>query len=194
MTVNLTPVEPMAPCEQLARAMGAYPQLKEDSQVYRGKADRATADEESALTSEVLPEVEIARLMTKAQNLKAVYVKRIERKEQELARLITELETIYPLATIEFTGLLNAELDKRQAIVTERLLRALGADETRLATHEIFAIPQHTGALCEYAGMVRAISRLRPGSYFGRPGDESAITNAATALLDNLKQFKELTS
>jgi hypothetical protein len=183
----------LTPCEQLAQALSAYQQSATDLEAYRNKASRAQADEEAALTSEVFSEHEIATRMGRAQNLKTVYATRIAHKESTMASQVAALEAALPQATLEFTGLLNTELGKRQVIVNERLLQATDIDESLLTVHELLALPQYTGTLSEFSRSIREISRLRPSTYWGTRGDGAAITNASQALLANLQQFKELT-
>jgi hypothetical protein len=180
----------MVAFEQLARALGAYDQSDQDLQAYRNKIARAESDEEAALTSEVFSEDEIAKRMGKAQNLKTVYATRLAHKEKIQASQVQELEAAYPLAVRELTGLINVELDKRQATISAKIISAMDVDTDGLTSYEVAALPQVTDALFPFCKPIRVLYGLRPGPYFGRPGDGASITNAARALLAAHEQFK----
>jgi hypothetical protein len=192
MTTNLTPINPTEISEQLAQALRNYLQSSQELGDYKAKAERAQADQEAALASDE-PENEVASKIAKSEALKSVFSVRTKHKESELARLTSELEAAYPPTVLQFGSLLNDEIAKRRALVEARLLEALNADETLLATHETYIIPQHTGALADFAKSVREISSLRPTTYWGTRGDGVAIAAAADSLLKNLQQFKDLT-
>jgi hypothetical protein len=194
MTTELTQTTFSHPaCDTLAAALGNYQQSAQDLDGYRGKVARAQADQDDALSSLSLSEDQAASKISKAQALKAVFQARVEHREQELARLTSELEAAYQPANREFTGLLNAEGDRRKALVNDRVIQALEVDE-QLTIFESASLPQTTETLLTFAKPVRVISSLKPTMYWGKPGDGAAISTAAGALLENLKKFKELTS
>jgi hypothetical protein len=120
-----------------------------------------------------------------------VLTARIERKQTDLAGLTSQLEAAHQISVSEFSGLISGELDKRRRLITERLLQVLDVDPSFLTTHEVLALPQHTGAVAEFARSVREIAQLRPNIFWGS-NDGPGISSTASALLENLKKFKEL--
>jgi hypothetical protein len=183
----------LAPCELLAQALSAWQQSATDLETYRDKASRAQADEDAALTSEVFSEHEIATRMGRAQNLRTVYATRIAHKEKAMASQVAALEAAYQPAVGHFSHLINIELDQRQALVTKRVLEALGVDDASLAIHEKLALDQYAVALVEFASSIREIARLRPSSFYSGDPTGTTISNLASALLENLKIFNQLT-
>jgi hypothetical protein len=193
VTTDLTATSPTVSCDQITEVLRDYHKGTEDSKDFQARLARVEVDQESALSSQTLGDEEIAEEITRLISLKAVLTTRAERKQTDQARLISQLEKLYPLAAGEFSSLLNAELDKRRAIVTDRILQAVELDEN-LTMHETLAVPQYTGPLAECDKSVRSIARLRPTMHWGNPGDGPGIAASASALLSNLEKFNSMTS
>jgi hypothetical protein len=187
MTTDLTPE--ISACEQLERVEQVYSDhqgLATDLEGYRAKAAGALADQESALANQELTETEAANQIAQAQALRSVFEARIAYKEAALERLTAELSSVAQAATRELTKLIAVEVDKRTALVTQRVLEALDVDHDSLVIHQKLALEQHTAALPEYSRSIRAISGLRPSSYHaGQPGAASQ----AKTLIGNYKIF-----
>jgi hypothetical protein len=192
MTANLTPISDTEICDQLAQALRAYQGFTSDLEDYRAKAAQANADQEAALASDG-SEDEVASKIAKSEAMKSVYAVRTKHKEEQQARLITELEKLYPSASREFSGRLGAETDKRRALIIAKVTEALEI-ASDLAAFEAISCPAAITSLTQYSEPIRAISRLRPNMYWGTPGDGVAIAACASALLADLKQFNELTA
>jgi hypothetical protein len=192
MTTELTPINPMTSCEQITQVLGDYQKGTEDSKDYQARLARAEADQESALLNQALSDEEIAEEIAKLISLKAVLTARIERKQTDLARLTSELEKLHPLASREFTGLLNTEIDRRKELIAKRVTEALEI-ASDLTNFEAVSIPAGIAGLTQYSAPVRSISSLHPQMHWGSPGDGAGISAACIALLNNMKQFEELT-
>jgi hypothetical protein len=192
MTTNLTPTTPTVAFEQLTQELRDYYKGTEDLKDYQARIARAEADQESALSSQTLGDEEIAEEISKLISLKAVLAARIERKQTDLARLTGEMEKLHPQAARDLNALISQELDRRQALVTERITQALEIGND-LTTYETVSLPSAIAALMPYSQAIRVISGLRAGVHWSSPGDGPAICAAATTLLSNLKQFEELT-
>jgi hypothetical protein len=193
VTTDLTPTSPTVSREQLTQVLRDYYKGTEDSKDYQARIARVESDQESALSSQTLSDEEIADEVAKLISLKAVLATRMERKQTDLTRWTSQLEKLYPLAVLEFTGLLNTEIEKRQALIAARVTEVLEV-ASDLTTYEAVSLPVGIAGLTNYSAPVRAISSLRPTTYWGTPGDRLAISSAASALLENLKIFNGLTS
>jgi hypothetical protein len=180
-----------AACEQLAQVLRDYYKGIEDLKDYQAKIARAEADQESAISSQTLSDEEIAQEIAKLIALKALIVTRMERKQTDLARFSSQLEKLYQPAVRQFSDLMSVELDKRQALITARVTEALEI-ASDLTTFEAVSFPVGIADLTQYSAPVRAISSLRPSTYWGTPGDGAAISSAASVLLANLKKFNDL--
>jgi hypothetical protein len=151
---------------------------------YHARVARAAADEEAVLADSDLSEHEAIKRLGEAQKLQAIYSSRIAHREGVLKKLTVELEADLSAGGRQLTGLLNDELEKRAAPAKGAILDLLGLEGTR--ADELIG-PELSTILLQ-AASIRAISGLRPSSYY-RPGELTEVVEAARTVLSNYAQY-----
>jgi hypothetical protein len=148
---------------------------------YHARVARAAAEEEAVLADSDLSEHEAIKRLGEAEKLQAIYSSRIAHREGALKKLTVELEADLSAGGRQLTGLLNDELEKRAALAKGAILNLLGLEGTR--ADELIG-PELSTILLQ-AASIRAISGLRPSSYY-RPGELTEVVEAARTVLSML--------
>ncbi len=157
--------------EKLARVKEFDGQLQE----YHGTAAKAETTEQEALEDAKLTEEEAADRISRAQNLKGVFAARVKNRESALAKALLELKEAMSTAENELRGLVDTELGRRDAILTEKVRSTL-------------QIPKEDGLapfrlLIGHSPLIQSIRLLEPTSPFAGQDTPQQILDRAEGVL-----------
>jgi hypothetical protein len=183
--VNAAPPEKLLPArgkltaklDQLERAMG-------DLADYTARAERAGVDENRAMEDETLSESEALEAIQTSQLQKSVFKARITNREKSITNLSGELATAIREGTNELRGLTNAETAKREKIIGDRVIAALGmgnAIDPRLMARELAEILRFSEAI----QLVRA---LAPSTEVVQVGNTENLVSLAKDILSKFER------
>jgi len=163
--------------DQLERALG-------DLADYTARAERAGVDENRAMEDEHLSETEAAEKIQTAQLQKSVFKARIANREKAIAAFSKELAVAITGGTNELRGLVNAEVDRREGIIGERIIAVLqvgnAIDPTRMKK-ELFG-------LLQFCGPVQVVRALAPPLGVVSQGDTGNLVEIAKDILTKFEQ------
>ena len=182
-TSDAIPREPIYPARvKLAAKAAEFERAEADLEDYRGKAARAQRDETQALESTELSEEQAAQAISRAQNLRSVYLSRTQNKEKALEALAPELAAALNESVGELRQVVNLELQRRKGIVTARVLEsieAIGGGARR---------EMAIGQLLEFSGPVQRVAVLGPAPYIYTK-NETGLGASARAILEAFEQL-----
>jgi hypothetical protein len=140
-----------AKLDQLEHAMG-------DLSDFTARAERAGIDENRAMEDEGLSEAEALEKIQTAQLQKNIFKARIANREKAVTTFSKELATAINESNNELRGLVNAEVERREGIIGERVVAALevgtAIDPTRMK--------KELWDLIQFSGPVQVVRALAP--------------------------------
>jgi len=175
--------EPLYPARvKLSAKLAEFDRATADLEDYKGRAARAELDEAQALEDEQLSEREIAERITKAQNEKHVWKVRQTRIERRVLALSAELPGAINGCIGELRQLVNLELQRRNAIITARVLEAIEA--VSAGPFRQMALEKLLG----FSGPVQRVAILMPEPHIYSVREER-LDCAARSILENFERM-----
>jgi hypothetical protein len=117
--------EKLSPCRsKLAGALTDYEKAAVNLEEARGHLARAESDEQTALNNAELSDAECSDRVAVAQRSRGIYSARMASREAAVSKLLKLVkDALYP-ARNEYSGLCMNEREKREAIITARIVEA----------------------------------------------------------------------
>ncbi len=159
---------------QLSEKLGRFKEHDSELQEYRAKAAGAEADEARALASEKLSEAESADQISRAQNLRNVFLSRIANREAALSRDLAGLKEALGAGETELRDLAGRERIRREGILFERICEVIEAKG--LEINAVYPILRHSILIGELMALEP------PGVLFGAETPEQVVGRAEAAL------------
>jgi hypothetical protein len=131
---------------------------KSDLADLSAKSARTGLNQQATLEHDGFTEQEVADELGRLQNLKNVFSARIARKEKAVAKLDNDLEAAVESLIKELRAQVHEELERRRAILVERVVEALElpADHT---------LEMELNLLIGFSPLIRAIQDCEPRNY-----------------------------
>ena len=177
--VDMAPPEKLFPARAaLATKLDQIERAQKDLSDFTARAERAGVDENRALEDETLSESEALEAIQTAQMQKSVFKARIAAREKAVAALSKELGTAVTGGVNELRGLVNAEVERREGIIGDRIVEVLQtgkAIDPTLMTREL-------AQLLAFSGPLQVVNALAPPSYVEQGNTENLVAAAREIL------------